>query len=86
VRKVERGARESSGEIVLLDEESGEQFVVSRDAFLRVLASFGDDGGDLDPEVAPLLDRLDRLVVRDSGERFWLAPTRLMNAEEGYEE
>jgi hypothetical protein len=55
---------------VLLDEESGETFVVSKDAFAYVIASYADE--EPAPEIAPLLDRLDRLVYFDTGERFWL--------------
>ena len=70
IRRAERAAKEASGTITLLDEESGETFVVPRDAFAYVIASYADE--EPDPQIAPLLDRLDRLVYRDTGERFWL--------------
>ena len=71
-RNLERDARATSGSMTLVDTESGEEFSVPKDAFLLVLASFNDEA-EVDPEIQPLLDRLDRLVDRDTGERFWLA-------------
>jgi hypothetical protein len=84
LRRIERSSRESADTMVLLDTETGEQFEAPRDAFLRMLASLGDE--EPEPQIAPLVDRLDRLVLRDTGERFWFAPTRLMNSEESYED
>jgi hypothetical protein len=68
--RIERDARESADTTVLVDEETGEEFEVPKDAFLHVMGSFGDE--EPDPEIAPLLDRLDRLVYRNTGERFWV--------------
>ncbi len=70
LRRIERDARESADTIILLDQETGETFEAPKGAFLHVLASLGDE--EPDPAIAPLLDRLGRLVVRDTGERFWL--------------
>ena len=53
-----------------MDEETGEVFEAPRAAFLHVLASLDDE--EPGPEIAPLLDRVDRLVYRDWGQRFWL--------------
>ena len=89
IRRAEKAARASSDEVVLLDEESGETFQVPRDAFPRVLGSLMVE--DPDPDVAQILDRLDRLVYPD-GTRFWLedmrwsGKTAANTKEESYEE
>jgi hypothetical protein len=70
LRRIERDARESADTTVLVDTETGEEFEVPKDVFLHVMGSFDD--AELDPEIAPLLDRLDRLVYSSTGERFWL--------------
>jgi hypothetical protein len=83
LRRIERDAKETSGTFVLVDTESGEEIEVSKNAFLAVLSSSLDDEEEPDPEIAPLLERLDRLVDRDTGEPFWLYPTRTAaNTEE----
>jgi hypothetical protein len=71
VRNLERTSRETDDMIVLVDVETNQTFSVPKTAFLDVLASFADEE-EPDPEMAPLLERLDRLVARDTGERFWL--------------
>jgi hypothetical protein len=70
LRRVERDSKESSDRMILLDTETGEEFSVPSNAFLLVLEVAA--GGEPDPRVQPLLDRLDRLVDRDTGEPFWL--------------
>ncbi len=70
LRRIERDARESADTTVLVDEETGEEFEVPKDAFLRVMGSFGDE--EPDPQIAPLLDRLDRLVYLNIGKPFWV--------------
>ena len=70
LRRIERDAREAADTTVLVDEETGEEFEVPKDAFLRVMGSFDD--AEPDPQISPLLDRLDRLVYSSTGERFWL--------------
>jgi hypothetical protein len=55
---------------VLVDEDTGEEFEASKDAFLRAMGAFGDE--ELDPQIAPLLGRLDRLVYRESGQPFFV--------------
>jgi hypothetical protein len=72
LRKIERDSRESADTLILLDTQTGEEFEVPRTAFLLILAAF-DEEAEVDPVVVPLLDRLDRLVIRDTGERFWLS-------------
>ena len=90
IRRAERAAKASSDEIKLLDEESGETFQVPRDAFPKVLGSLMVE--DPDDDVAQILDRLDRLVYFDTGERFWLEDMRWSNKtaanteKESYEE
>ncbi len=74
LRRIERDARESADTTVLVDQETGEEFEVSKHVFLHVMGSF--NGEEPDPEITPLLDRLDQLVYRDTGERFWLADMR----------
>ncbi len=82
LRRVEHDARESADMIVLVDGETGETFQVPHDAFMRVLcAAHGDEP---DPEIAPLLDRLQRLVYTDS-EPFWWQPEEYYVQEEGRE-
>jgi hypothetical protein len=68
--RIERDARKSADTTVLVDEETREEFEVPKDAFLHVIGSFDDE--EPDPQIAPLLERLDRLVDRDTGEPFWL--------------
>jgi hypothetical protein len=72
MRRVEAISKETNGRIVLLDTETNETFEVPKSAFLYVIASFDDDYEPA-PEIAQLLPRLDRLVNRDTGERFWLS-------------
>lgn len=74
LRRIERDARESSDMTVLVDEETGEEFEVPKGAFLLAMASFGDE--EPEPEMAPLLDRLDRLVYRDTSEPFFVSDMR----------
>jgi hypothetical protein len=59
---------------VLVDTQSGEEFEVPKTVFLHVIASFDDE--EPDPQIEPLLDRLDRLVDRDTGEPFFLKDMR----------
>ena len=77
IRRAERAAKASSDEIVLIDERDGQTFEVPKDAFPRVLGSLMVE--DPDPDVAQILDRLDHLVYRDSGARFWLEDMRWSN-------
>jgi hypothetical protein len=68
LRRIEHDARASADTCCLVDEETGEEFKVPQDAFLRVMSSFGDD--EPDPEIEPLLDRLQRLCYTN-GDPFW---------------
>jgi hypothetical protein len=70
LRRIERDARESADTCVLLDERTGEEFEVPKDVFLHVMGAFAGD--EPDPKIAQILDRLDRLVYRDSGQPFWV--------------
>jgi hypothetical protein len=70
VRRIERDARGAGDTMTLVDTETNETFEVPKTAFLHVIGSFDDE--EPDPETAPLLERLDRLVDRDTGEPFWL--------------
>jgi hypothetical protein len=83
LRRIERDARESADTTVLIDTETGEAFEVSKGAFLHVMGSFGDE--EPDPEIAPLLDRLDRLVYRDTGELFFVSDMRFTGKAAGSE-
>jgi len=84
MRRIERDARESSGTYILVDEETGEEFEVPNDAFLRVLCA---DEGEPNPSIEAILPteddpyRLERLYY-DGGKPFWLYPTRRMNANQ----
>ena len=90
IRKAEKVAKETSGEIVLIDELDGQTYSVPKDAFALMVAAVG--GEEPDPAIEAILpteddpDRLERLYYANSGEPFWVAPTLLMNAEESYEE
>jgi hypothetical protein len=70
LRRMERDAREAVDTTVLVDGKTGEEFEVPKDAFLHVMASFGDEAPE--PQIAEILDCLDRLVYRETGEPFWL--------------
>jgi hypothetical protein len=79
MRRVEHDAIESADMTVLVDEETGEEFKVPHDAFLRVLcAAHGDEP---DPEIAPLLDRLQRLFYTN-GDPFWWQPAECYAQED----
>jgi hypothetical protein len=87
LRRIERDAKETSGTFVLVDVESGEEFEVPRYAALDVLANALVDEEDVYlsyPWMKPILPRLNRPVDdRDTGEPFWLYPTRTAaNTEE----
>ncbi len=79
MRNLERSAKESSGTFMLLDVETGEEFEVPRDAGMLMIAHALDDEEDVYdryPWMRPLGPRLHRLVVRDSGEPFFLEDMR----------
>ena len=68
IRRIERG--EQGDHFVLVNERTGEEFRVPRDAFLRVLgALFEEEGVDeVDDMLSP---HLHELVYQDTGQRFW---------------
>jgi hypothetical protein len=74
LRRIERDSRETSDTSTLLDVESGEEIEAPRNAFLLILEAATSE--EPDPAVAPLLDRLDRLVHRDNGEPVFLSDMR----------
>jgi hypothetical protein len=79
LKRVERDSKESSGTYTLIDTETGEEFEVPRDAGMLVIAHALEDEEDvysLYPWMRPLGSRLHRLVDRDTGEPFFLYPTR----------
>ena len=71
MRHLERDASETADTTILVDEEACETFSVPQDAFIRVMVAVHD--GEPDPEIAPLLDRLQRLFYTN-GEPFWWQP------------
>ena len=68
IRRIKRG--EQGDHFVLVNERTGEEFRVPRDAFLRVLgAVFEEEGVD---ELADMLSpHVHELVDQDTGQRFW---------------
>jgi hypothetical protein len=75
LRRIERDSKDARDTVILLDVESGEEIEAPRDVFLRILASAYHEE-EPDPEIVPLLHRLDRLVFRDNGEPVFLEDMR----------
>jgi hypothetical protein len=76
IRRAERAAKETSGEIVLVDERDGRTHHVPKDAFSLVLvAAVGEEP---DPAIETILptdedpDKLERLYY-SNGEPFWVS-------------
>ena len=65
-------ARAQSTRSVLVDSETGEEYEAPEDIFLRVMGSLGGEEPEPDPLVAEIIDRLNWLYYRESGELFWL--------------
>jgi hypothetical protein len=57
---------------VLVDSETGEEYEAPEDIFLRVMGALGSEEPEPDPLVAEIIDRLNWLYYRESGEAFWL--------------
>jgi hypothetical protein len=74
LRRVERDSKESADTIWLIDTETGEEIEAPRNVFLLILEAATSE--EPDPAVAPILDRLDRLVYRDNGEQVFLSDMR----------
>jgi hypothetical protein len=82
LRRIEHDARESAGTCILVDEETSEEFKVPQDAFMRVLCATEEEP---DPQIAPLLDRLQRLFYTN-GDPFWWQPEECYMQQEGRHE
>jgi hypothetical protein len=79
LRKIERDSKESADTIVVVDSENGDEIEVPRNAGLYVIANALEDEEDVYreyPWMKEFLPRLDRLVLRDSGEPFFLEDLR----------
>jgi hypothetical protein len=68
IRRIERG--EQGDHFVLVNERTGEEFRVPRDAFLRVLGAVLEEEG-VDELADMLSPHLHELVDKDTGQRFW---------------
>ncbi len=68
IRRIEHG--EQRDHVVLVNERTGEEFRVPRDAFLRVLGAVLEEEG-VDELADMLSPHLHELVDKDTGQRFW---------------